>query len=109
MSHDANGSKPGHILDHDDLSRVNTFPIAEFTIPPPDTLSQCRSVPTHSAESPVSQGRAEKAKNVTTLGDEEKQSVVSHQNDEVSYPEGGLTAWLVVVGSFLGLLAVLLA
>lgn len=35
-------------------------------------------------------------------GDEESQSLGPSNNDEISYPEGGLSAWLVVLGSCFG-------
>jgi MFS family permease len=107
MHSEANGSTPGLSAERYQLTRVNTFPNAEFTIPPSDTLSSCRSVPTHTADAQVSEKLKENPRNVTATGDEEVQSVTSHNNDEVTYPEGGLGAWLVVLGSFMGLVAAL--
>ncbi|KAJ4366305.1 hypothetical protein N0V83_007941 [Neocucurbitaria cava] len=107
MSSESNGSKPGHHHERHALTRVNTFPNAEFTIPPSDTLSQCRSVPTHSADAQASEKSRESPRNATATGDEEKQSETSDSNDEVTYPEGGLKAWLVVLGSFMGLVSAL--
>ncbi|KAF1851577.1 MFS monocarboxylate transporter-like protein [Cucurbitaria berberidis CBS 394.84] len=107
MNSEHNGSKPGLITERNHLSRVNTFPNAEFTIPPSDTLSKCRSAPTHSADAQASEKSKENQKNATATGDEEKQSETSHDDDEVTYPEGGLEAWSVVLGSFMGLVAAL--
>jgi MFS family permease len=105
MHSEANGSTPGPIINRNQLTRVNTFPNAEFTIPPSDTLSKCRSVPTHTADAQVSEKSKESPKSVTATGDEENQSIASHNNEEVTYPEGGLAAWSVVLGSFMGLVA----
>lgn len=95
-----NGSTPGP---HHQLKRVNTFPNAEFTIPPSDTLSRCPSVPTRSADAPVSEKPMASPRKAIATGDEETQSESSEE--EVTYPEGGLGAWLVVLGSFMGLVA----
>jgi MFS family permease len=107
MHSEANGSTPGLSAERSQLTRVNTFPNAEFTIPPSDTLSPCRSVPTHTAAAQASEKLKESPRNVTATGDEEVQSVTSQNNEEVTYPEGGLGAWLVVLGSFMGLVAAL--
>jgi hypothetical protein len=53
MSSEPKGSTPGSIAPHNYLTRVNTFPNAEFTIPPSDTLSSCQSAQTHSADAYV--------------------------------------------------------
>jgi MFS family permease len=105
MHSEPNGSKPGLITERNQLARVNTFPNAEFTIPPSDTLSPCRSAPTHTADAQASDKLKENPRSATATGDEEKQSVTSLVNDEVTYPEGGLGAWSVVFGSFMGLVA----
>jgi MFS family permease len=107
MHSEPNGSKPGPITDRNELTRVNTFPQAEFTIPPSDTLSPCRSAQTHTADAQVSEKLKESRRSATATGDEESRSDTSHADDEVTYPEGGLEAWLVVFGSFMGLVAAL--
>ncbi|KAF2273429.1 MFS monocarboxylate transporter-like protein [Westerdykella ornata] len=100
MTHDPNGSTPGLFTERNQLTRANTFPSVEFSIPPSDPIEQivtrCRSHPTHSFSAPA---RGEK--NEAYEGDGDGNSVVSHLT-EVSYPEGGLQAWLVVLGSFSG-------
>lgn len=106
MSSETKGSTPGPITERNQLTRINTFPNAEFTIPLADTLSKCRSSQTHSADSPASEKKTKNRRSATAIGDEE-QSVTSSTDDEVSYPEGGLKAWSVVLGSFLGLVAAL--
>ncbi|KAI8933665.1 hypothetical protein NX059_009386 [Plenodomus lindquistii] len=104
MSRDGKGSTPGPINEPNPLTRVNSFPHAEFTIPPADTLRPCLSAQTHSAVRPVSEKWTENPRSSIATGDEEAASVTSH-DDEVTYPEGGLAAWSVVFGSFMGLVA----
>lgn len=94
MSHENNGSKPG--LERTHLTGSNTIPSVEFTIPPSDPaehhLTKC---PSRRTQCDDAQANAEK--DGLPLGDEEAQS-----EGEVTYPEGGLQAWLVVLGSFSG-------
>lgn len=104
MSEEPKGSTPGPINEHNTLTRVNTIPSVEFTIPPSDppiakVNSKCQQHQTPTADA---QGQREKS-DASGGGqplDEELQSVVT--NDEVTYPEGGREAWLVVFGSFMG-------
>jgi MFS family permease len=105
MHSEVNGSTPGPIAERNQLTRVNTYPHAEFTIPPSDTLSPCRSVPTRTADAQVSEKWTENPRSATATGDEETKSETSRNDEEVTYPEGGLGAWLVVLGSFMGLVA----
>lgn len=108
MHSEVNGSTPGPITERNQLTRVNTsYPHAEFTIPPADTLSPCRSVPTRSVDAQVSEKSTGNPRSATAIGDEETKSETSRDDDEVTYPEGGLGAWLVVLGSFMGLVAAL--
>ncbi|KAH8728275.1 MFS monocarboxylate transporter-like protein [Phaeosphaeriaceae sp. PMI808] len=107
MRHEPNGSTPGLIAENNQLARVNTFPNAEFTIPPSDSLSRCQSARTHTADAQVSERLREDLRNAIVTRDEEKQSRASHNDEEISYPEGGLGAWSVVLGSFMGLVAAL--
>jgi len=110
MQHEVNGSTPGHPSPTNQLIRVNTYPNAEFTIPPEDTLKPCPSAQTPTAAAPVSPHATENHQSSTATGhDEEKVASISthHSNDEVTYPEGGLGAWSVVLGSFMGLVAAL--
>lgn len=110
MSSEPKGSTPGSI---NPLARVNTYPQAEFTIPPLDTLSPCPSAPTQTANALASARSKESHPNSTATGyeksrqphDEESRSITSTTHTEVTYPEGGLGAWSVVLGSFLGLIA----
>jgi MFS family permease len=102
MHSEDNGSTPGPVPERSQLDRVNTYPNAEFTIPPSDALSTCRSAQTHSADAPVSEKQTENQRSAIATGDEETASSTS---DEVTYPEGGLGAWSVVLGSFMGLVA----
>jgi MFS family permease len=112
MSSESKGSTPGLISPHNNLTRVNTYPQAEFTIPPLDTLSPCPSAPTQTADALASANSKESPRNSTATGyekahgprDEESRSINTAHN-EVTYPEGGLGAWSVVLGSFLGLIA----
>ncbi|RAR06250.1 MFS general substrate transporter [Stemphylium lycopersici] len=93
-------------------SRANHGPV-EFTIPPSDTLSPCPSAPTHNADAQALASSKENRQNSTATGyekshrphDEESRSITSTVHTEVTYPEGGLGAWSVVLGSFLGLIA----
>jgi len=112
MSSEPKGSTPGSLSPHNNLTRVNTYPHAEFTIPPSDTLSPCPSAQTHNADAPASANSKENRPSNTATGDEkahrpldEESRSSSIANDEVTYPEGGLGAWSVVLGSFLGLIA----
>jgi hypothetical protein len=112
MSSEPKGSTPGSINPHCNLTRVNTYPHAEFTIPPSDTLSPCQSAQTHNADAPASASFKANRPSNTATGDEkahrphdEESRSTSIANDEVTYPEGGLGAWSVVLGSFLGLIA----
>lgn len=104
MSHEIKGSTPGSIApERHHLTRVNTFPAAEFTIPPSDfaeTVSRCPSHRTR-GEGALEQetSKASERGEESECTDEESQSVVSQDGDH-SYPEGGLAAWLVVAGSF---------
>lgn len=100
MSHEPKGSTPGLIDDerHErkDLTKVNTFPSVEFSIPPsdpPEQIVRCASRRTQGA------GAQDKEKSEGP-GDEESQTEPDDDN-EVSYPEGGLQAWLVVFGGFM--------
>lgn len=98
MSSEDKGSKPG-LIERNRLTRVNTFPSVEFSIPPSDPpeqiISRCASHPTR-----CDAAQAHEKKNEADGIDEEERSVTS--DNEVSYPEGGLKAWLVVFGSFMG-------
>jgi hypothetical protein len=101
MTHEPNGSKPGPELKKiNSLTRINTIPSAEFTIPPPDSfdhhVQRCHSHRTQNsgAQEKESGNEGEKGQD----GDEESLSTIS----DGPYPEGGLQAWLVVFGSFMG-------
>lgn len=104
MSHEPKGSTPG-LIDEErherkDLTKVNTFPSVDFSIPPsdpPEQVVRCASRRTQGAGAP------DKEKSERGPGDEESQSSQSEPNDEneVTYPEGGLQAWLVVFGGFM--------
>jgi hypothetical protein len=105
MQHEHNGSKPGLIHNDSHLSRVNTFPSVEFSIPPSDpparNISKCSSHRPRSSGSPAENPDTNEKRSVP--GDEEAQSdAVFTDGDDESYPEGGLAAWLVVLGSFFG-------
>ena len=97
MSYEHNGSTPGLINNEDNqLARVNTLPAVEFTIPShdsPEFLTKCASRRSHGAAVRVASGSNEKGH-----GDKDAQSA---HTDE-TYPEGGLRAWLVVLGAFFG-------
>lgn len=105
MQKEHNGSTPGPEDRPNSLARVNTYPNAEFTIPPSDTLSKCQSARTHSVSAQASEKCKENQRSATATGDEETQSVATDGGDETTYPEGGLGAWSVVLGSFMGLVA----
>lgn len=110
MHSEDKGSTPGLPTERrNSLIRVNTFPNAEFTIPPPDALSPCQSAQTRTADAPVSEKWTANPRSATATGDEESQSVTSvgDHAEAVTYPEGGLGAWSVVLGSFMGLVAAL--
>lgn len=105
MSGEYKGSTPGPITDEPQLEPVNSYPAAEFTIPPADTLSRCRSVRTRSVDAPAQEKSRQNEGHLVASSDEESQSVIS--SDEVTYPEGGWEAWLCILGSFMGLVAAL--
>lgn len=100
MSFEDNGSKPGLTIDENPLDRVSSYPAVEFAIPPGPVLSKCGSRQTR-CRGPL-EGQPEDAdeKCVGAPRDEENQDHV--EESEETYPEGGLEAWLVVLGSFLG-------
>jgi hypothetical protein len=96
MSEEQKGSKPGQIIERHPLKRANTIPTVEFSIPPSfpeDHSTGCRP---HQIHCDDAQGQSEKY----GAPDEEAQSFANE--DEITYPEGGLAAWLVVLGSFSG-------
>lgn len=102
MSGEDKGSKPG-LNTTEGLTRVNTFPAAEFTIPPSDlaeVVSRCRSHQTHyaDAQAPTNSKTNEGEK----ISEDEEAQAVASLSAEAAYPEGGLGAWLVVLGSFFG-------
>lgn len=102
MQGEHKGSTPGPEPHPNPLVRVNTFPNAEFAIPLSNQPSKCQSARTPSVSA---QAYKEIARKPTAIGDEEANSTTSHNDDEVTYPEGGLGAWSVVLGSFMGLVA----
>jgi MFS family permease len=105
MNGEHKGSTPGPIIDNNYLEPVNSYPAAEFTIPPSDTLSRCRSARTRSVGAPAREKSKENEGHHVASTDEENQFVTSQ--DEVTYPEGGLEGWGCVLGSFMGLVAAL--
>ncbi|KAF2177718.1 MFS monocarboxylate transporter-like protein [Zopfia rhizophila CBS 207.26] len=109
MTQELKGSKPGPILERSQLTRVNTIPSVEFSIPPSDSpehkvFAKCTSHQTQS-EGVQEKPGANEVQNGQPA-DEESQSVVTYP-DEVSYPEGGTQGWLVVLGSFFGTIVAL--
>ncbi|KAF2114715.1 MFS monocarboxylate transporter-like protein [Lophiotrema nucula] len=95
MNHEENGSKPG-LLERPPLSRVNTIPSVEFCIPSAPiehSVSRCASRRTQCGDV------REKGATEPIPEDVEAQSTLTSPNEE-PYPEGGLQAWLVVLGSF---------
>ena len=101
MTHEPNGSKPGSELERiGSLKGVNTIPPAEFTIPPPDSfdhhVQRCHSRRTQNSGAQEKEigNEGDREQDV----DEESLSITS----DGPYPEGGLQAWLVVFGSFMG-------
>ena len=100
MSHEEKGSKPGPVSERVYLTRTNSIPPVEFTIPrdiPEHVVSKCPSRQTRS-------GGAQDKSTLDGHDDEERQSIVLNEN-EVTYPEGGLAAWLVVLGCFTAVIA----
>lgn len=100
MTHKPNGSKPGSIHENTEssLKRVNTIPSADFAIPPSDSLGpRVSKEGCHSHQTRCSGVLEKQEGNEAQNADEES---VSDAYDE--YPEGGLQAWLVVLGSFFG-------
>ncbi|KAF2731604.1 MFS monocarboxylate transporter-like protein [Polyplosphaeria fusca] len=103
MQHDDKGSKPGSFRENSPLTRTNTYPAAEFSIPPSvppelQSVSRCASHRTAGKDA-LAQSADEDPHAVRR--DEEAQSALTSQ-DEEPYPEGGRRAWLVVLGSFSG-------
>ncbi|KAF2017620.1 MFS general substrate transporter [Aaosphaeria arxii CBS 175.79] len=111
MREEHKGSTPGLIVERNQLTKVNTFPSVEFTIPPSDPPTERVISKCHSHQTPTADALAQTEKSdaleggqhpSAALRDEEALSVTTTNQGEVSYPEGGLEAWLVVLGSFLG-------
>jgi hypothetical protein len=101
MSYEPKGSTPGPITtERNQLTKVNTFPSVEFTIPPSDPpeqiITKCASRHTQNS---IAQAQSEKDER--NHGDGKESYSVAPNGNEVSYPEGGLRAWLVVLGSFM--------
>ena len=105
MSGEYKDSTSGPIADEPQLEPINSYPAAEFTIPPADTLSRCRSARTRSVDAPVQKKSEQNEGHPVASSGEESQSITS--GDEVTYPEGGREAWLCILGSFMGLVAAL--
>ena len=100
MSFEDNGSKPGLTTDENPLDRVSSYPAVEFAIPPGPVLSKCGSRQIRCRGSLGERAEDANEKCVGAPRDEENQDHV--EESEETYPEGGLEAWLVVLGSFLG-------
>ncbi|KAF2471095.1 MFS monocarboxylate transporter-like protein [Lindgomyces ingoldianus] len=104
MTHEPKGSKPGSIHERHQSTRANTIPSVEFSIPPSvldppvqKIVSQC---PLRRTQNGDAQEKSVANEDYCAApNDEEAQSFVT---DEVTYPEGGRQAWLVVLGSFCG-------
>ena len=90
MSTVFNGSKPGPALNNTPPRSVNYL---DQTV---DTDQQWPPRQSHSSDSPDNAEKAQPSSPATS---------VALSKDEVVYPEGGLKAWLVVLGSFCGLFA----
>ena len=97
MSDEQKGSKPGHIIERHPLKRANTIPSVEFSIPPTFPQEHSTGCLPHQTQCDDAQGQSESKYGAR---DEEAQSFTDE--NETTYPEGGLSAWLVVLGSFSG-------
>ena len=102
MSTNFNGSKPGP-LEKDIPIEGNLHPTTEDETSVVATEAQwqqpqlpCSAYPAASPCSPVDEEKAPQALSPTST---------DSQKDETIYPEGGLQAWLVVLGSFSGMVA----
>ncbi|KAF2864848.1 major facilitator superfamily domain-containing protein [Massariosphaeria phaeospora] len=106
MSHEHNGSTPGHLVERNKLTRANTFPSVEFTIPPSDPpeqlVARCHSHQTRCNDVQAREKSPDDDGQPRLSNDAESQIGVAAHDDEVTYPEGGREAWLVVLGSFFG-------
>ncbi|KAF2662460.1 MFS general substrate transporter [Lophiostoma macrostomum CBS 122681] len=98
MSNEQKGSKPGQVAQRHPLTRANTIPSVEFSIPPSLPQEHSTRCPPHLIHCADAQGKPESKHGPR---DEEAQSYPADE-DEITYPEGGLAAWLVVLGSFSG-------
>ena len=104
MSHNYHGSTPGQVIEPH-FSNV-TIPLAEdYTIPPIYPLEQALAKKECPTLKDIEDGlppTLEPAKEHTSALVNSESDLLS---DEETYPEGGLTGWLVVLGSFSGMLA----
>ena len=104
MSHDYHGSTPGQV-NEPHFSDVTIPPAEDYTIPPIYPLEQalaekeCPTLKDIEDGLPSTLGLVKEHTSVPV--DSESDSL----SDEETYPEGGLTGWLVVLGSFSGMLA----
>ena len=103
MSHNYHGSTPGQVIEPY-FSDVTIPPAEDYTIPPIYPLEQSLAKKECSTPKDIECGLSptlEPAKgHISALVNSESDLL----GDEETYPEGGLTGWLVVLGSFSGML-----
>jgi hypothetical protein len=97
MNASPNGSKPG-LFSHNNAPPTPTAEAPSLTA----TAEKWQQLPTPSSDSPVGPQDEEWAASAGPAS-----AASSMKEDEVTYPEGGLRAWLVVLGSFCGMFAAL--
>lgn len=105
MRHNHHGSTPGQVIEPH-FSNVTIPPAEDYTIPPIYPLEQALAEKEYPTPKDIEDGLPS-----STLGPvkEHTSAPVDSEfdplSDEETYPEGGLTGWLVVLGSFSGMLA----
>jgi hypothetical protein len=104
MSHNFHGSTPGQVIEPH-FQDVTIPPAEDYKIPPIYPLEQALAEKECPTPKDIEDGLP------STLGPVKEHTsapVDSESNplsDGEAYPEGGLTGWLVVLGSFSGMLA----
>lgn len=104
MSHNYHGSTPGQIIEPH-FSDVTIPPAEDYTIPPIYPLEQALAEKECPTPKDIEDGLPSTLGPVKEHTSAPVDSESNPLNDEEAYPEGGLTGWLVVLGSFSGMLA----
>lgn len=104
MSHNYHGSTPGQAIEPH-FSDVTIPPAEDYIIPPIYPLEQALTEKEYPTPKDIEDGLPSTLGPVKEHTSAPVDSESDPLSDEETYPEGGLTGWLVVLGSFSGMLA----